>query len=366
MQPVEGFHVASVHSIVELFAMQFFSVHTIKTIGNTDHSIAVNKNSILILGKRQLPMSAGKDPYDWAKERISYLIGQIAPLKNDSCAVSPGQIWSIKKLLTLDYYIASTHAIFKKHFENYYFVDTHCGSGLIGFSDDLLRDVKFPGSPLIATLRNKNKPFSDYIMSDISEDSIKILEERLLKIKDSVGDKIYSPKVRSFSETAQLVKDKDSGWGNAFLIFIDPTGYTDLQWTDIEKLLSIEKADIFINFMSYSVALNRPHAERDNERAKTFDSVFGTIDWRKCKDQNDLIELYMSQIRTKKQVVEKISVYKAGENQLYTLIFASNNPKGAGNVMTYIKGIVDSVTTELIRDALKVAANKQKDLNQWF
>ena len=311
-------------------------------------------------------MSVKKDPYDWTKDRISNLVQQIAPLKNDGHTVSPGQIWSIKKLLTLDYYIAATHDIFKKHFENWYFVDTHCGSGLIGFSDDLLKDVRFPGSPLIATLRNEKNPFSDYIMSDIEEDSIRILKERLLKLKHSVGGRTYSPKVRSFSKTVETVKDKDSGWGNAFLIFIDPTGYTDLQWTDIEKLLSIEKADIFINFMSYSVALNRPHAERHEEYAKTFDSIFGTSDWRECKDQNELVELYMRQIKTKKQVVEKISVYKAGENKLYTLIFASNNKRGAGNVMTYIKGIVDSVTTELISDALKVAANKQQDLSPWF
>jgi len=74
----------------------------------------------------------------------------------------------------------------------------------------------------------------------------------------------------------------------------------------------------------------------------------------------------MRQIRTKKEFVEEIPIFRVGENKLYSLIFASSNPTGAGSVMTYIKGIIDNVTTELIEDALKVATNKKHDLDKWF
>ena len=246
-----------------------------------------------------------KNPYDWTKERVSYLVENISSLKEDNCIVSPGQIWSIKKLLALDYYIEASHNIFKKNFDNWYFVDTHCGSGLIGFEDDLLKDEKFPGSPLIATLKNEFYPFSDYILSDISEDSIRVLKERLLKLKDYVGGRTYSPETRSFSETVQLVKDKDSKWGNMFLIFIDPAGFKDLQWCEIEKLLSIKKADIFINFMSYSVTLNHSHTSKYDKTARTFDSVFGTSKWRNCGNHDELVELYINQLRTKKNMLKR-------------------------------------------------------------
>lgn len=322
-------------------------------------------NHIINFRDYDLFFSLPFDAYDWAKNRISFLIQKIELIKKDGYQVSPGKIWSIKKLLALDYYIASTHAIFKKNFDNWYFVDTHCGSGLIGFEDELLKDEKFPGSPLIATLRNETNPFSDYFISDSSEESINVLKDRLVKLKDYVGGRSYTPETRSFSETASFVKNK-AGWGKVFLIFIDPTGYTDLKWEDIEKLLSIEKADIFINFMSYSVALNRPNALKHEEAAKNFDNVFGTGEWRKCTNQDELVSLYMRQIRTKKEFVEEIPIFRAGENKLYRLIFASSNPKGAGNVMTYIKGIIDNVTTELIKEALKVATNKKNDLDKWF
>ena len=305
------------------------------------------------------------DPYDWVKERITYLVRKIEPVKKDGKIVSPGKIWSIKKVLALDYYIASTHAIYRKNFEYWYFVDTHCGSGMIGFDGKPLDNEKFPGSPLIATLRNSNNPFSDYFLSDTSEESINALKNRLSKLKDYVGNRTYSPEVRSFSETAEIIKNKDA-WGNIFLIFIDPAGFKDLQWKDLEKLLSIDKADIFITFMSYGVALNRPHAHEKEESGKIFDNVFGTSDWRKCNNQDELVDLYIRQIKTKKEYVENIPIFRAGENKLYDLIFASSNPTGAGSVMTYIKGIIDNVTTELIEEALKVATDNKEDLDKWL
>ena len=310
-------------------------------------------------------MVAKMDPYKWAKSRITKLVQQTELVKKDGEGVSPGKIWSIKKILALDYYIASTHAIFRKNFKHWYFVDTHCGSGMIGFDEKPLDNVTFPGSPLIATLRNSVNPFSDYYLSDISEESITTLKNRLSTLKDFVGPREYSPEVRSFSDTADLIKSKDS-WDNVFLIFIDPTGYKDLQWKDLEKLLSIDKADIFITFMSYSVALNRPHAHEKEESAKTFDNVFGTPDWRECNNQDDLVGLYMRQIRTKKAYVENIPIFRVGENKLYELIFASSNTDGAGNVMTYTKGIIDNVTTELIEEALKVVTKNKNDLDPWL
>jgi len=306
-----------------------------------------------------------KDPYDWTKERISYLIEKIEMVKSDGRITSPGRIWSIKKLLALDYYIASTHTIFKKNFDSWYYVDTHCGSGVIGFeNDELLKLERFPGSPLIAALRNSHNPFSDYFLSDIDEESISVLNKRLKKLKDHVGNRDYSPVVRNFSDTIQEIKSKES-WGKIFLIFIDPGGFTELHWNDVKQLLSIKKADIFITFMSYSFALNRPHAQPGTEHEKTFDNVFGTTEWRKCSNQTELLELYLTQIGTLKEYVEVIPIFRTGENKIYDLIFASSNPKGAGNVMTYIKGIMDNVTTELIEDAMKVATKKTLDLDHW-
>ncbi len=76
--------------------------------------------------------------------------------------------------------------------------------------------------------------------------------------------------------------------------------------------------------------------------------------------------MYKNQIRTKKEFVEEIPIFRTGENKLYSMIFASSNTTGAGNVMKYMKGIIDNVTIELIEDALKVATNNKTDLDKWL
>ncbi len=129
------------------------------------------------------------DPYPWAKERISLLVNQVNTIKTDSLKTSPGQIWSIKKLLILDYYISSYVKIMRNQpkFDSWCYVDTHCGTGLIDFEESDLKDEIFPGSPIIASLRNPKSPFTEYFMSDIDEESVKTLKQRLVNLKPSVG-----------------------------------------------------------------------------------------------------------------------------------------------------------------------------------
>lgn len=77
------------------------------------------------------------DPYPWAKKRITTLVEKIKGIKNDTPKTSPGNIWSIKKILVLDYYIAGFVKIIRNHpkFDRWFFVDTHCGTGLIKFEE---------------------------------------------------------------------------------------------------------------------------------------------------------------------------------------------------------------------------------------
>jgi hypothetical protein len=96
------------------------------------------------------------DPYDWSKKRINTLIDKISTIKNDGLSLSPGQIWSLKKLLFLDYYARAFVTIIRKNdFQNWYYVDTHAGTGMIGFEETDLIKERFPGSPLVAVFRSQ-------------------------------------------------------------------------------------------------------------------------------------------------------------------------------------------------------------------
>ncbi len=304
------------------------------------------------------------DPYDWSKNKISNLVSKIIPIKNDGSLVAPGQIWSIKKLLVLDYYIQGFVTIVRKYFNEWYYVDTHCGAGLIGFEEPDLRNERFPGSPLIATLRAQDYSFTDYFLSDSDSNAVSALTQRLQVLKTSVGNRNYSPITRDFASTVNFLESKKRR-GKAFLIFIDPTGFKEITWNLMEQILSIETADVFFTFMTPFIALNRSSADNDESYAKSLDEFFGDSNWVKFSTSEELLQYYIDKIKTKKNYIFQIPIYQTGQRKLYDIIIATNS-KGAGNIVSDANKIMEATSTELITNALKVVASKSSDLTKWF
>lgn len=306
------------------------------------------------------------DAYDWAKNRIRILVEQIFTIRDDNLKISPGQIWSIKKLLVLDYYVGAFVKIIRNNsnFKNWYYVDTHCGSGLIGFQDKDLKEERFPGSPMLVSLRASEYPFTDYIFADEDPESIHALNTRLIVMRPLVGNREYLPVVSEFANTVQRALALKQ-FGNAFLIFIDPTGYTEIKWDLMKSLLQIPTADIIFTFMTYSIALNKENATDNDATATSLNEFYGNSNWLVCKDGNALVELYKTQLEQYKKRVYTIPVFQTGERKLYDILIATNST-GGGNVIEYARKIMNVTTTELFRDALKVVTKKTTDLTQFF
>lgn len=278
-----------------------------------------------------------QDPYEWAKRRIGDLLGAIKPLRNERGPISPGDIWSIKKILVLDYYLAASYNIFRKNFREFYYVDTHCGSGMFEIHRGDAGKMLFPGSPLAAMLQADDKRWTKYLLSDSDDAAIAALRDRLAILGHPADGPLCEAAARDFASTAKMIKGMEQ-WGRAFVINVDPTGYKYLAWSDLEKLLSVNKADVFVTFMSYSLRLGRPQAQgSDGKMADNFNRVFGTSEWEDCKNNDELTSLYMRQIETKKKYVEKLPVFATRGPKIYELIFASNNKRGAGSIIDYTK-----------------------------
>lgn len=305
------------------------------------------------------------DPYDWSKKRINTLINKIYAIKDDGLSLSPGQIWSLKKLLFLDYYVRAFVTIIRKNdFENWYYVDTHSGTGLIGFEEQDLIKERFPGSPLIAAFRSPEYVFTHYFFSDIDSNSIISLQKRLQSVKPLTGIIDYTAQTMDFKKTVEFIENKKK-FGNAFLIFVDPKGYSEIKWELMKKLLSISTADIIFTFMTYSIAFNKETALENSTTAQSISDFFGNENWKTCEDGNALVELYCSQVRPFKKYVEVIPVFQTGERKLYDLIIATNS-KGGSNVIGDARRIMEVTTTELFRDALKVITGKTTEITQFF
>jgi len=306
------------------------------------------------------------EPYLWAKKRISLLSSQVNVIKSDNLKTSAGQIWSIKKLLILDYYISSYVKIMRNQpkFDSWCYVDTHCGSGLIDFQESDLKDEIFPGSPIIASLRNPKFPFTEYYMSDNDKESIETLKQRLGNLKPAVGTETYYPVVRTFEDTVNFIENKNR-FGRGFLIFVDPVGFKEMNWELMEKLLRIDTADVFFTFMTHAIACHRSNVEIGNAYEKSMNDFYGNCDWSKYYEGNDLLKLYVQQIYKFKTYVFVIPVFQMGERKLYDIIIATNS-KGGSNIIGDGSRIMSATTTEMILDACKVLANKSTEITEWF
>lgn len=306
------------------------------------------------------------DHHQWCKDHTGYLYKKIQILKNDDLQTSPGNIWSLKKLLFLDYYIAGFVKIIKSpnnKFKKLFFVDTHCGTGLIKF-DGGLEGEYFPGSPLVAALRAEQFTFTDYLFSDIDANSIKVLSERLKKNKALVGNRDYEPQKLDFNDAIDNAIKKQE-WGTAFLFFIDSVGYKEIKWTSMEKILHIDTADIIFNFMTYTIDRNRAIAETNEATAKRFDDFFGGSEWRKYHTGPELLELYRKKLESTGKHTEVIEVFKKGENKLYDIIFVSRS-SGGSNVVDFASGILKHIDTEMIRGIFEIISNKTRPITDFM
>lgn len=182
-------------------------------------------------------------------------------------------------------------------------------------------------------------------------------------MKALVGTHDYKPVVRSFEDTVEFIENHKR-FGTAFLIFIDPKGFTEIRWDLMERLLSIKTADIFLTFMTPFITLNKKNAESDDKTADTMTSFFGNEKWRNLEDGEGLLKQYVTQISKFKTYVFDIPVYQTGKRKLYDLIIATNS-KGANNIISDVKKIMETTSTEMMRNALRVVAGKQRDLSQF-
>lgn len=306
------------------------------------------------------------DYHQWCKKHIGYLYDKIQILKNDDLPTSPGNIWSLKKLLFLDYYIAGFVKIIKSrnnNFKKLFFVDTHCGTGLIKF-DGRLEGEYFPGSPLVAALRAEQFTFTDYLFSDSDENSIKILSERLKGNKTLFGNRDYDPQKLDFNDAIDNAVKKQER-GTAFLFFIDSVGYKEIKWTSMEKILCIPTADIIFNFMTSFIYRNKVKAETDEATAKGFDDFFGGSKWRECDSGPELLDLYRKKLESTGKRTEVIEVFRKGENKMYDIIFVSRS-SGGYNIVDFASGILKHIDTEMFRGIFEIISKKTTQITDFM
>ena len=109
------------------------------------------------------------------------------------------------------------------HLDNWYYVDTRCRTGLIGFKEKEPCHERFHGSPLVSAFKAQSYSFSKYFFSDSEQEAIGALEKRLEALKSDTPNRSHDPVARDFSKTVEFVKQFEGR--NGFFIVIDPNGF---------------------------------------------------------------------------------------------------------------------------------------------
>lgn len=142
------------------------------------------------------------------------------------------------------------------------------------------------------------------------------------------GDAEFAP---TFEHVLNELEKQGSRIAPTFA-FLDPFGFSDLPMNLIGRLLKCNKCEVFITFMAGFI-----RRFLDERRESALNELFGTEEWKKCRDITDseeklkcLVGLYEKQLKNLGGAKYVRSFGMIGEqNQIvYYLIYATKSLKG--------------------------------------
>ncbi len=230
----------------------------------------------------------------------------------------------------LSRYLGAWFAILGK-WHNVVYIDGFCGPGQYSKGED--------GSPIVAlreALKNQ-EGLSDnqvtFLFMDERPDRIEHLEKILSKF----------PLPRNFT-VRLLISEFEGAFGELLndldkqglkiaptFAFIDPFGFKGLPFSLVERLLSVERTETFINLNLNRIIQFLAHPD-DNIKSH-FVSLFGTTDvlrivQESSNRENDLRLLYQEQLKKCAKFVRFFSMRDKNDKIIYDLFFATNNRLG--------------------------------------
>jgi len=225
--------------------------------------------------------------------------------------------------------IVSKHKIFENYLEPWakiianqkwndaYYIDAFAGTGKYIKTGEA-------GSPVIAAqiLLKCQKSRCKFHCICVEKDSkrYKILKNSIKRFIGKLNIEIYNGEFLDFIQT---ILDRIKNFPAFF--FVDPEGFSGMDFETIEAILNLSSKEIFINFQYNAIQrwLKAPKVEN------TITTLFGTSNYKKCENEVELIELYKKQLRQTEAFVWYFKNKFPNKNRtLYYLIYATKNITG--------------------------------------
>lgn len=257
-----------------------------------------------------------------------------------------GTLKTAAKLKILEWYLDEYVAIMDKNWGDYWYVDTHAGTGQTLCSNGELID----GSA-IRVLDQYGDRFSRFYFYELDPDHFQTLHRTLsdrfgLEFDVSparVGDADFAvarcddPYIRIMNldsnEGAQFLSEhatNDSHW----FTFVDPRGLTAKR-TTLDALIARGNMDILINYQTTGVMRNAAEGAEHGDAAVT--RTLGDDEWPADASEDDYVELFRERLERNEEWEIQTKDMRDPHDTSYRfdLVFASSNGT-AHRIMNYI------------------------------
>lgn len=191
-----------------------------------------------------------------------------------------------------------------------FYIDGFAGKGRYDLPD--LDESAWPeGSPLKALrvshklIQEKKPSLQCAFIENNPENHTNLTEEVDRVLSSLVGVEAPIIHLGKFEHKIDQVLAEGPQGKVAKFIFVDPFGYSDIPIDLIARLADQRWHEMFITFMSKP--MNRFLA--DPTKDSTRDKVFGSSEWRHCKNTHDLVHLYARTLVRRQKSTEQTYVF---------------------------------------------------------
>ena len=312
-----------------------------------------------------------KDPWPTIKESLIKLREHLSGFgDNEEVITSKHDLWSIKKLVVLRYYLYPFFEILRNNdYKKIHYVDLFAGSGFLKIKGKLM-----PGTPLVALLttkeffeNNKKYVFDEYHLSDTNKKYVDALKYRIQKLSGNIPTSINIQQIDFDEAVEQIFTGNPPSFEerkeNAYLVVLDPFGF-QVDWEHLTKILKSGAVDVFITFPTTMASWN----QNKEQSAESLTKLFGSNDWVICESEDAFLKMYCKKIEQVPVVwrnFKTTTLTVKTSNGKYHLICASRSP-GAESVFSSMQKKFDAVDNELLSSVFDAAVGGKPTLEDYF
>jgi len=311
------------------------------------------------------------DPWPTIKESLIKLRGHLSGFEDDDEVItSKHDLWSIKKLVVLRYYLYPFFEILRNNgYKKIHYVDLFSGSGFLKIKEKIM-----PGTPLVALLttkeffeNKKNYVFDEYHLSDNNKKYVVALNERIKTLSGDIPSSIDVQQLDFTSAVDQIFSGRSPKFEerkeNAYLVVLDPFGF-QIDWDHLTKILKSGAVDVFITFPTTMASWN----QNKEQSAESLTKMYGSNDWVTCQSEDAFLKMYCEKIEkvpVEWRQFKTTTLTVRTSNGKYHLICASRSP-GAESVFSSMQKKFDAIDNDLLASVFDAAVRGKQTMDDFF